>query len=301
MRSELASTDTAGLQTDLRGSLQAGRGEFARPGLPLLACLVFLLVHPLSVTAHPAEFERIEVLTRRIEAEPLNPSLHIDRAASYSHDGEYAQAMKDLRKAEELGDPVFVAYELGLLHYRKGELSEAKVQFDRFVERFPNHALALEKRARLLAEMGETQAAVTDYERVFALTPRPNPGSYLSAAKLFASDAEAGLAPALAMLDRGMQRLGVIPQLQQYAIEIELLGSRNNRALERLESLKSVLGGGPEWNVQMAELLIRMEKIKQARRHLSTATKTLRGLRQTPARTELAKRIGVIEKELDAP
>jgi tetratricopeptide (TPR) repeat protein len=173
-----------------------------------------LPVAPFSAIAHPAEVERIEILSQRIEMHPHDPRLYLDRGASYSHDGKYALAMKDFQKAAELGDPVSTAYELGLLYHRNRELSKAKAEFDRFLVRFPNHPGALEKRARLLAELGDVQGAVSDYERMFEVTPRPNPGSYLSAAKLLAADAEAGTGPALHMLDRGMERLGVIPQLQ---------------------------------------------------------------------------------------
>jgi predicted Zn-dependent protease len=264
----------------------------------LLVCLACVVVFPIPALAHPAEFERIEILTQRIESQPLNPSLYIDRAASRSHDGEYALAMKDLEKAAELGGPLSAAYELGLLHIRMGDRDKARIQFDQFIEHFPNHARARERRARLLAEIGETDAAATDYERVFAVTARPNPGSYLSAAKMFAPKTGGDLTLALAMLDRGIQRLGVIPQLQQYAIELEVRRGEDDRAIERLEALKSALGEGPEWNIQMAELLIRTEKISQAQRHLSTAKNALRDLRQTPARTKLSSRIAAIEATL---
>ena len=281
---------------------RSGRTLLLRAVLPpstwlLFACLpqVAILIQPTSAAAHPAELERIEILTARIEARPLDPGLYIARASFYSHNGDYALARSDLRRAEQLGDPVFAAYEVGLLHYREGERNEAKVRFDQFLARFPDHVPALEQRARLLAELGETRAAVVDYDRIFELTPRPNPGTYLSAAKLFAGDTESGVEAALAMLDRGMKRLGVIPQLQQPAIELELSSGRPESALERVETLQTVLADGPEWNVQMAELLLRLERSKQASRHLSAAKKTLRELRDTPARTELAKRIGVLE------
>lgn len=270
-----------------------------RVKLMALACLATVVVDPVNAPAHPAEFERIEILTQRIEAQPLRQNLYIDRAASYSHDGEYELAMKDLGRAVELGDPVLAAYELGLLHDRMGEPSKARGQFDRFLERFPNHAHALERRARLLADLGDTAGATADYERMFAVTPRPNPGSYLSAAKMFVPESGGDVTLALAMLDRGMLRLGVIPQLQQVAIKLELRRGEDDRALERLESLKSALGDGPDWNVQMAELFVRMEKFGRARRHLSSAKKALRELRETPARTQLAKRIAAIETTLD--
>lgn len=255
--------------------------------------------------AHPAELERIEILTQRIEAHPLDPSGYIARASAYSHDGNYALAMSDLAKAAQLGDPVVAAYELGLLHYRMGNPSEAKVELDRFLDRFPNHAPALEQRARLLADLGDLEAAAADYDRLFAVTAQPNPGSYLAAARLFAPSAGAteitsGITSALAMLDRGMARLGVIPQLQQYAIELELRGGHHDRALDRLESLEEILGDGPDWHVQMAELLIRTEKVRQARRHLRRASRSLRALRETPARRALSERIGALEAALAA-
>lgn len=281
-----------------RSSRWRGRRESAR--LTSLACLAALCLLPIRAPAHPAEFERIEILTQRIEAQPLDPNLYIDRAASHSHDGQYRLAMKDLERAAKLGDPVLAAYELGLLHARMGEQAKAKIKFDQFLERFPNHARALERRARLLADLGETDAAAADYERFFAVTPRPNPGSYLSAAKIFTPQSGGDLTLALAMLDRGMVRLGVIPQLQQYAIELEVRRGQDDRAIERLEALKPALGDGPEWNVQMAEILIRMTKVKQGRRHLSRAKTALRELRETPARTKLTKRIAAMEAALDA-
>jgi len=278
-----------------------GRSGIVCVKLTSFVGLVIFALHSVEASAHPAEFERIEILTYRIAAQPFNSILYIDRAASYSHDGEYALAREDLDKAAELGDPVLAAYELGLLHDRMGEQSQAKAQYDRFLERFPNHAHALERRARLLADLGETEAAATDYVRMFEVTPRPNPGSYVSAAKMFVSESGADVSPALAMLDRGMLRLGIIPQLQQVAVELELRRGRGGRAIERLESLKPALGDGPDWNVQMAELLIAMEKVEQGRRHLSRAKTALRGLRETPARTQLSRRIVALEAILDAP
>ena len=260
----------------------------------------FLVLHaqPDGAVAHPAEVERIAILTGRIEARPQDPHLYIDRGAAYSHDGKYALAMEDLKKAAQLGDPVLVAYELGLLHFRRGELEQAKSELDRFLERFPNHARALEQRARVFAERGESAAAAADYERFFVVTPRPNPGSFLSAAKLFAEEEDPDVA--LGMLDRGVDRLGVIPQLQQYAIELELRADRVDRAVARLETLEAALGDAPDWHVQMAELLIRMDRLAVARRHLSNATRALGEMRETPARRQLRSRIAAIESELDA-
>lgn len=269
-------------------------------GKVALFVVLLLVSHPSAVRAHPSSAERIAFLDREVEARPEDPRPYLERGAEYSHDGQYELALADLRKAEELGDPIVAAYELGLLHHRMGRLAVARTYLDAFLARSPNDALALEERARLLGELGQVDAAVADYERLFAVSRHPNPGSYVAAARLLAAQGEGGIAPALAMLDRGMERLGVVPQLQQPALELELLRGREAQALDRLRSLEPALGESPDWKVEMAELLLRTERAGEARAFLASASAQLATLRQTPARRALATRVAALEREATA-
>jgi tetratricopeptide (TPR) repeat protein len=297
-----------------------------RRGLHSLVALLLLAASAPFAAAHPSDAERIDLLTRRIEASPSDPRLYVERGAAYTHDGRYELALADFRKAEQLGEPALVAYELGVLHERRGELRVALGYADAYLARLPQSAPALELRARLLAKLGETAAAVAALERLLLVQARPNPGSYVSLARLLASPGGAGVESALAALDRGMVRLGVIPQLQRVAIELELArgGSVHGvvrartsgapvagaelelargdaaGALARLESLGPVLGEGPEWKVEKCEILIRMGRADEARPLLALASSQLAGLRATPARRGLAERIERIEAELAA-
>lgn len=270
-------------------------------GTGKLALLLVLLAvsHPGAARAHPSAAERIEHLGREIETRPQDPRPYLERGAAYSHDGQYELALADLRKAEALGDPALVAYELGLLHHRMGRLAAARRYLDAFLARFPAEAKALEERARVLGELGQVDAAVADYERLFAVTRQPNPGSYLAAARLLAAQGEAGIAQALALLDRGMERLGVVPQLQRPAVELELRRGREARALDRLRSLEPALGESPGWKVEVAELLLRMKRTAEARAFLAAASAQIAALRETPARRALAARIATLEREAE--
>jgi len=67
------------------------------------------------------------------------------------------------------------------------------------------------------------------------------------------------------------------------------------------DDLKWVLGEGPAWKTDMAELLLRMERSTEAREYLTEASSQLATLRQTPARRDLAKRIATIEASIDTP
>jgi tetratricopeptide (TPR) repeat protein len=276
--------------------------RLARRFLLVVAILsVRALVTAEAPFAHPSDAEKIDVLTRRIEARGDDPGLYLKRGAVYSEDGHYELALEDFSKAEALTDSVVVALDVGMLKARQGDLPGAKKSLDLFLGRFPNHSRALEERARVLVAMGDTQAAVETFERLFAVTPSPNPGSYTSAARILSEQGDTkDTDRALAILDGGIVRLGMIPQLQQFAIELELQEGRTTRALERLEGLEPSLGAGPEWKVEKSELLLKLDRNREARSLLDTAARQLTQLRETPARRALAKRItglqGTLEK-----
>lgn len=261
-----------------------------------VALLFLLPVAPSPVRAHPSDAEQIELLTMQIEADPADARLYAARGAAYSHASFYERADADFRKAEQLGDSVLVAYELAAHRERQGDLVAARIQVARFLARFPSHPAALELQARVLSRLGQREAAAASLERLLLVQSRPNPGSYVSLAKLLAEPGGAGGEAALAALDRGMARLGVIPQLQEPAIELELQRGRPAKALERLERLAPMLGEGPEWKVRKAELLLRVGRSDEARALLAAASGELVALRETPARRALTERIATLDE-----
>jgi predicted Zn-dependent protease len=112
---------------------------------------------------------------------------------------------------------------------------------------------------------------------------------------MISSRGEAGISPALDILDSGNAKLGLTPQLQQYAIQLELQRKRPDLAVERMRALEPMLGNSPEWKVAMAELYIQTGQIEQASSLLNGATRQLESLRKTPARIELRERITVLQ------
>ena len=252
---------------------------------------LLLLWCPVSAAAHPGAVEKLEILTQRIEAQPGDQGAYIARGAAYSHDGQYELALADFRKAESLGEPILVSYDLGVHHHRIGQLEVARTYLETFLERFPNYPPALEERAQLLADLGESEAAVSAFEKLFAAQLRPNPGSYVSVAKLLAAEGETRIDAAIAMLDRGMKRLGVIPQLQQYAIALELERKNTEAAIDRLEALEPMLGESPDWKVDMGELLMLAGRRAEAGKLFDEALAQLETLRRTVARQRVLEKL----------
>ena len=184
-----------------------------------------------------------------------------------------------------------VAFDLGVLHYRMNNYDNARLYFDEVLRVNPNHLQCLEYRARLLRDSGHDAAAVNDFKRVFALQEKPDPGHYISVAEILRSTGTEGVDQALAILDAGTVKLGLTPQLQRYAIELELARGKPGAAVQRLWTLQPMLGASPEWKVDMGELMFKMSEPQQAVMWIQAASMQLKALRITPARLELKERI----------
>ena len=143
----------------------------------------------------------------------------------------------------------------------------------------------------MFRDAGDYEASVADFRRVFELQDQPNPGHYISAAEMLQSKSTAGIDQALVILDQGNKKLGMTPQLQQYAIQLELCRKRPENALERMRELEPMLGESPDWKVGMAELTLQVGQAERAATLLDEALLQLDTLRKTPARLELRERI----------
>jgi tetratricopeptide (TPR) repeat protein len=249
-----------------------------------------------SAFAHPGMHETIERLSERIRETPDEQALWIERGIAYSNDGQFELALTDFRKAETLGDPARVAFDLGVLFYRQGEFEKARESLSRTLTRFPEHALALDYRARAARDAGDARAALADFEALFALRDDVNPGHYLSAAELLVSLPDGGADAALALLDRGLAQRGVIPQLQQRAIALERERGDFGGALQRHDTLAEPLGRSPAWRVERAELLLALERREEAEQELAMAANALAGRRPTPAHAALGERIAELSR-----
>ncbi len=235
--------------------------------------------------------ETVAGLSERIRETPSDQGLFLERGIAYSSDGKVQLAFADFRKAEALGDPDLVAFDLGVLFYRTGEFAAARAALTRCLARFPAHALALDYRARAARDAGDPRAALADFETLFALVHGVNPGHYVSAADLLLALPGEGAPAALALLDRGMRQLGVIPQLQEHAIALERARGALGAALHRHDTLAEQFARSPDWRAARAELLFALSRAAEARSELSAATAALAELRATPARAELAAKI----------
>ena len=253
-----------------------------------LACLAFCLAS--VCLGHPGQHDQLEEINRHLLQAPADQALLIQRGRVYSEGGQYEEAMADYVRAAELGPPVLVAFDLGVLYYRTGDYELATSQMNRYLERFPDYPPAYDYLARIARDAGDYDRAIAYLEDYLRLQDSPSPGHYLSAARMLA---ETGRYPqALFILDQGLATLGVVPQLQRYAISLELARGEPELAIARLQTLRQMLRESPEWKLDMAELLLLVDRGEEGVALAVAAQAELDGLRPTPARLALQQRAG---------
>jgi tetratricopeptide (TPR) repeat protein len=261
--------------------------------------LVWALLLPGQVLAHAGTHEQVAQANRKIQESPQSQHLYLQRGIIYSHGGQLDEAIADFKHAATLGDPVLVSHEMGVTYYRKGDFEKAQFYFAEYLERFPGHAPSYEYRARVYRDMGQLALAVQAMQQYFSLAEHPNPGNYIAASDMLLALDENSSEQALAVLDDGIERLGLVPQLQRHAIVLETGRGNYGAALVRLRSLEQVLRGSVQWQVDMAELLILDGRYEEAEGFLVSSREQLDGLRKTPARIQLGRRIEQLELQLD--
>jgi len=264
----------------------------------LCAATLIQIVAAPSASAHPSALAQAEQLEAEIRAHPGDPLPYLQRGRAFSEEGHAAEALADFEKAAELGDPNDVAFDLGVLHARMGRFDAACQDFDRWLARHPDHPPGLVHRARARRDAGKRAEALADYRAYFAVQPRPNPGDYVAAADLLVGPDGSGIPEALGLLDDGMQKLGLVPQLQGPAIALERRRDRLDLALVRLDALEPSLGTSPDWHVDRGELLSLAGRREEAVAELDAADARLDALRETAARRALRERIRALRANI---
>ncbi len=243
---------------------------------------VFFLIASLGISlsvgqvqADQATEDRIRLLAENIAKQPKRQSLYIQQAIAYSDNQQADIALARIAIAEELGPPTNAAFAHGIILYRLGKFDAARDYLSKHLEASPKHIGSLEYRARLLRDSGDFEGALRDFKALFKLNPSANPGHYLSVARMIAALPGGGQDTALAMLDERMQEVGVLSQLQRYAIEVERNRKNYPGAIHRLSTLDESLRATPGWKVEVAELSILDGRPDEARPLLDVAGQQL--------------------------
>ena len=101
-------------------------------------------------------------------------------------------------------------------------------------------------------------------------------------------------------LDQGLHKLGLTPQLQRQAVQLELARRQPDKAIARLETLRTALKESPGWKLEMAELLLAAGRDEAAVELLLALESELGELRPTPARMAMQQQARDLQLQVHA-
>jgi len=242
--------------------------------------------------SHGDIHEQIEALTRQIAEHPDHAGLLLKRGDLHRIHGQSAEALKDLDRASNI-DPALKTVGLvrGKVLLDSNQPALAQTALNRFLAQVPNHVDGLVTRARVLIKLGENAKAVDDLSRAISNSPRPDPQLYLDRANLLRGLNPPRFAEALLGLNEGIEKLGPLVSLELPAMELEVLETKYDAALQRLERLAAKASRKETWLVRRAETLTKAGRLGEASQTYAAALKAIQtlpdGLRNQPATRDL--------------
>ena len=269
----------------------ARRGLFNAP-LVVLASIALTI----SAWAHGDLHEQIDSVTAQIKASPEEAALYLKRAELYRLHEDWPAAAADYDRATQLAPGLLVVHlGRGRMLLAQGRFDEAKAELNQFVAGNPGHVDGFVTRARIEVKRGKPLAGAEDFARAIALSARPEPEVYLDRAQALAAAGGEHVAEALSCLDAGTAKLGNLPTLGLYAIELEVKRKEFDSALSRLERLSAVSPRKEAWIERRGDILRlanRPDPAQQAYRQALAAIAALPArARETKATAELQKRL----------
>lgn len=218
-----------------------------------------------TVLAHGIVHEQIDQLSVQIKQNPTNVPLRLKRGQLHTIDQNWLQAQVDFKAVRAFN-----------AKHSTVDLLEAKMWFaahqpnpayrliNRYLKNYPATPAALDLRAKLNLLLGHSQAAMNDYASVIKYSDTVSPDMFLQWAKAQASIIPINQQQVHSIIQMGLNRLGLLVVLLQYAIDFDRQHQSYLSALHWLEQLPLKLRNQPHWRVQKAQLLESLHKPLEA-------------------------------------
>lgn len=219
--------------------------------------LVLVLAIPAGAFAHPGPHVRIAALSDSLGHASDRVSLWLERADEFLESGNHAAALSDLDRAEALAPGLArIARLRGAILLDLGDAAGAEPYLARAIEQEPADAAGHFLRGRARMALGRAAEASADFERSVLRSTRPTPDHFLEWSRaLAASPATGRPADAIAVLDRGIARLGVTAALAEEAVRLECAHGAWDAALERVDRHAAAWGSSAARRARRGDVL----------------------------------------------
>ena len=245
--------------------------------------------------AHPS-FEEIERYTDGIvAARPEDPASYIDLAQTRRLAGNWDGALLALEHAAAHGaKPIEVSALRGAIYLDAGWANMALFEADRALAIEPAQPQVQILRAKACMALGHPDQAARALRVAIDGMKSPTPDHVLALRDaLLASGDRPG---AIAALDVGLTRVGLVPSLALPALDLELELGRNDDALRRIDALLATNPRNEGWLARRGDVLDRLGRRDEAR---LARTDALAAIQSRPDGRR-GERSATLERELRA-
>jgi tetratricopeptide (TPR) repeat protein len=250
-------------------------------------CLIVALLLLQGVArAHGPDHETILLLTAELGKRPGDPELLLQRGERLRVHGDLAAARLDFQSClTAVPDSSPARLRLAMVLRDLGESAEALSLLDSIVGNPRTNLTALATRADLLCRTGRHQEAVADYDAILTRTGTPRPDLYLDRARAILAAGTNSETLALAGIDEGLRRLGPVPSLQLFALDLDQARGAWREALTRLDALQAGSTRKERWLYRRGEILRTAGRHAEARREYQRALAAIDALPERLRRT----------------
>jgi tetratricopeptide (TPR) repeat protein len=226
--------------------------------------VVLALAAATPAAAHPA-FEDVERYTADVVARrPDDPASYLDLAQTRRLAGNWDAALLALEHAAAHGAPAReVSAMRGAIFLDAGWPNMALLEIDRSLVLDAAQPQVQILRAKACRALDRPQDAARALRVAIDGMRHPTPDHVLALRDaLLAAGDRAG---AIAALDDGLTRVGLVPSLALPALDLELELGRNDAALRRIDALLTTNPRNEAWLARRADVLERLERRDEAR------------------------------------
>lgn len=226
------------------------------------SCLLILLLPILPLSAHLDPSHTLEQLEEHLAATPDDSTLLRQKATLLLSTGNPALARPIVDHLLTLhdGQPEDLLLDARTRQAENDTTAPAKASA--LVAAYPGFAPGWSFLARIEEEQGHRDLAIIALRRTLDLSPHPSPTDVLTCAAWLEN--RGNNPEAIAVLDQGLAKIGVLAGFNQKAISLEIKLDRYDAALHRIDVLAARFRPSVELSLQRAAILEKAGRYREA-------------------------------------
>lgn len=249
--------------------MERGTYPFRLRGSSSVARIIFatVLVTTPLLTAAQGDIElQLAIVNEQLAETPDNYRLHAKAGELHGMHEDWQLAFTSLIRAKSLAPDSSAAIldlRIAELLYRAGNSEQALPYVERYLDSHQDSSTGWRVHANIQGSLNDIDAALESFDHSIRYAIMPTPELFFERARLLEKQPRRS-GELLQGIDEGIQRLGPLVSLLQYAIEIDQQRGNHASALARVDALPEPIRQQPRWLLRRSVLLNESGRVLEA-------------------------------------